>query len=273
MIEIQLTGGLGDAFIVLHESTAYEALESMPPGERAVVYIISHNPFVGEIFKWHPKVDRISVVRAKHFFVEYADVRQRRAAGLPDRFSSAHPPRPRGPIRFYPSPDDFQALDREIPRSPFLAVAPTASGMEIENRNIPPEIIRSAVRAAHRRGIPVVLLGRTYQGPHAPKSWTRPTEPGMIDLVDRLSVPGTAEVVKRARAVFSCHSCLLILSWYERKPVFAVYPPKYMQHDFLSNSPFGFGRDYPESVHMLFERYRTETFEAFLEKNFGGPQR
>ena len=52
-------------------------------------------------------------------------------------------------------------------------------------------------------------------------------------------------------------------------PVFATYPLKYAKHDFWNpDSPFAFGRDYPETTHMLFEDYRRRSFEEFLERSF-----
>jgi ADP-heptose:LPS heptosyltransferase len=269
LIAIDLCGGLGDAFIKMHESTGYEALEALKPGERASIRIISHNPYAKEMFLWHPRADQIDVVVSKHFFLNYKNPAERRLAGIPEEPETAFPPRPRAPVKFYPSPADLAILQAELPSGPYLAVAPTASGMEIQNRNLPPEVLDTAVTAAITRGVPVVLLGRRYQGPHAPKDdilW--PRGPEIVDLTDRLSVPGSVEAVKRARAVLSAHSCLLLISWYERKPVFALYPRKYAEHDFWSPSPFSFGKDYPECVHMLFEDYTRRKFENFLSVAF-----
>jgi len=241
----------------------------MGPGDQAVISIISHNPFVDELFRWHPKAAQIRIVNAKHFFMTFSDPRDRMNAGVPRVPPIPFPVKPREPIRVYPSPRDLTTLDRELPKKPFLAIAPTASGMEIEDRNLPAHMIASALKLCRDRDIQVVFLGRTYNGPHAHKSPPKlPEGPGIVNLTNRLSVPGSIDVVKRAQAVFSCHSCLLLQSWYDRKPVFAAYPPKYEWHDFINPSPFGFGKDYPETTRVLFDRYLVAKFDAFLSKNF-----
>lgn len=263
---IALYGGLGDGLITIHESTGYESLEKLGPDERARVYIISHNPFAEEIFRWHPKASQIDVFKAKFFFTDYANERIRAEAGIPPEPLDPCEPRPLAPVRFHASPMDLAILEQRLPKRPFLAVAPTASGMEIENRNIPLNILSATTALARTYGIPVVFLGRTYQGPHAPKlAPSLPSGRGVVNLTDCLSVPGTIEVVKRATAVLSAHSCLLLLSWYERKPVFALYPLKYKQHDFDRPSPFGFGKNYPECTRMLFGEFKPNHMRAFLD--------
>ena len=263
---LTLCGGLGDAFIVLHESTGYEDLERLGPDERARVYVISHNPFVPEVFRWHPRAAQIDVFPARHFFLDYADPAERARAGIPPEPIDPNPGRPRGPVRFWPSPEDRETIEKELPRGPFLAVAPTSSGVEIEDRNIPARVLEAALAEARRQSIPFVLLGRTYQGPHAPKAApARPSGPGVVDLTDRLSVPGTAEAVKRCGAILTAHSALLILAWYERKPNFAVVPPEYERRDFAAPSPFGFGKGYPESTRSLPEAFPPDLFGGFLD--------
>lgn len=270
MIEVEVRGGLGDAFITLHETMAYERLEKLGDGEAAEVGIISHNPFVDEIFKWHPNAGRIKIRKSRYFFLEYNDRGKRLDAGAFERAPEPQPPRERGPISFYPSSEDLRVIAAELPDRPYLAIAPTASGMEIENRNIPPGIVANICALACLRDIPVVFLGRTYQGPHAPKAApTRPVDPPRIfDLTDKLSVPGTAEVVRRCRAIVSAHSALLLLSWYNRKPNFLLYPPKYKWHDFDHPSQFGFGKDYTETTRMLFKEFSPYKLNLFLSKNF-----
>lgn len=270
MIEIEARGGLGDCFIWFHETMAYEDIEALKPDERIKVTLISHNPFADEILKWHPKAPQIDIVKSKHFFnPPYDNPQIRKDAGIPEQMPPQRPPRARAPIKFYPSPDDLKIIESDLPKVPFLGIAPTSSGMEIENRNIPLPTVVHICASAKVRGIPVVFLGRTYAGPHARKDApTRPSGPGIIDFTDRLSVPGTAEVVKRSRAMVCAHSALLLLSWYERKPNFTMYPPKYKWHDFDNPSPFGFGKDYPETVRMLFVEFTVSKFSEFLKKNF-----
>jgi hypothetical protein len=266
-IDVEVRGGLGDLFIYFHNSTAYEEIEAMGPDDRARVTIISHNPFADEIFRWHPKLAQIEIVKSRAFIMEYDKIDLRRSVGIQDHAPVGRPRRDLKPITFYPSPDDSALLAAELPKAPFLAVAPTASGMEIENRNLPQEAVSRMVALARVSGIPVVFIGRTYQGPHAPKAV--PSRPaGVVDFTDRLSIPGTAEVVKRCLAAVCAHSAILQLVWFERKPNFTMYPPKYKWHDFDNPSPFAVGKDYPETVRMLFSEFTPAKFSVFLAKNF-----
>lgn len=176
--------------------------------------------------------------------------------------------RDRAPVKFYPSPEDLKVMDQELPKEPFLAVSLTASVMQIGDRTIPGEIALSAFLSAAHLGIPIVLLGRTYPG-STKNRLAILNLPRFTDLTDRLSVPGTAEVLKRSTVVFTSHSCLLQLAWYERKPVFTTYPSGHYEHgDFGVGSEFGFGRNYPETVHMTFEQYTSKKFHDFLKKSF-----
>jgi hypothetical protein len=269
MLDIEVRGGLGDLFIYFHDSTAWEDIENLAPDERARVTIISHNPFADELFKWHPKAAQIEIVKSRHFFHEYDSVEARRAAGVQDHAPIGRPGRERKPIRFYPSPEDLKIMNADLPTEPYLVIAPTASGMEIENRNIPATIVTAVCSAALLRGIPVVFVGRTYQGPHAPKEVSvRPYGELIVDFTDRLSVPGTAEVVWRSRATVCAHSALLLLSWFNRIPNMALYPPKYKHHDFDNPSPFGFGKDFQETARMLFSEFVPSRFSTFLSANF-----
>jgi ADP-heptose:LPS heptosyltransferase len=270
LIEVETRGGLGDAFITFHETDAYERICAMGPRDQATVSIISHNPFVDEIFKWHPKRSQIKILKAGFFFHEYTNTPMRRNAGLADNPPPGCPRRKRLPIPFFVSPQDEAVLASKLPKVPYLAVAPTSSGMEIENRNLPAALTETAFAICRSHNIPIVLLGRNYQGPHTYKAgFAGATQEGIVDLIDQLSVPGTVHVIKRARAVLSAHSALLLLSWYERRPTFIAYPPKYFQHDFSNPiSPFIFGKDYPETDHMLFNDYKPARFTAFVNKNF-----
>lgn len=265
---IDICGGLGDAFISIHEYQEYSDIGTSPEGHRTEAVVNSHNPFVDEIFKWHPHASKIDVLKSKHFFHEHHEDAHRANAGLPPFEPIGRKTRARLPVRFFPSPADLETIRTKLPKRPYLAVAPSASGMEIENRNLTHEILAATNSICRERSIPFVLLGRTYQGPHAPKAAPRRDFGQIVDLTDKLSVPGTVEVVQRATAVLSAHSSLLLLSWYNRVPNFVMYPPQYKHHDFDNPSPFGFGKDYPETTRMLLSEFRPQLFWSFLERHF-----
>ena len=269
-LDIEIRGGLGDLILQLHETTAWEELDRLDPNDRARVTIISHNPYADELFKWHPKLSQIEVVKSRHFFMPpYNDPRIRLEAGVQEREPAPRPPRERKPQSFYAPQAELDLLEVELPRVPFLAIAPTASGMEIENRNIPDSLLNVACIATLRRSIPIVWLGRTYQGPHAPKAVPfRPVHHDIVDMTDRLSVPGTLEALRRAKAGLFAHSALLQYAWLNRIPNFVLYPPMYKHHDFDNPSPFGKGKDLPETTRMLFTEFRPSAWDAFLTKHF-----
>ena len=264
MLEFELRGGLGDGFIELHETMAYEETEALGYRDHATVYAICHNPYLSEIFRWHPNADRIRVVASPTFFPDYTNTEKRRLSGLPEKSPDRRPARPASPIRFYPSPEDVRIL-RCIPDKPFLAIAASASTCD---RNIPDAALRVAVATCEKRGIPIVTLGRTYKSALGNKIEPAISGRDVYDLVDCLSVPGTAEVLKRCRAILTCHSALLLLSWYERLPNFTLYTKYHYEKEFAVRSPFSFGKNFPETVHGLIDTFKPERLTGFIEKNF-----
>lgn len=270
---IELHAGLGDIFLSLHRESYYENLFALTSRNRISIYINSHNPFVREIFDWHPVHERLDIFVSRQFFPENTNPEVRVKYGFPPEFRHG-PFRPRdpGPLPFYPSPLDSRILKDLVPRRPFLLAALSASSPP---KSIPAWIAEAAVGECRSRGIPVILTGRTYHPLFNPLLKLHHEEvvvggDGVVNLIDRLTIPGTAIVLKRCSAMLSCHSALNILGWFERKPQFLCYPESIRRLHFSRQEPdlWSFGKDYPETRHMTFDRFTPQSFGRFLDEYF-----
>ena len=258
-------GGLGDVFMYLYSTNTYELLETCGPERRATFFLNSHNPFARELFEWHPKREFFQV-HDETPWIQSTDPEARRRLGHPTTDQITHPPgfpsnRPKT-LRFYPSPGDLEILERFTPVRPFLMACLSASSHE---RNIPETIYKSAFDACRRRGVPVVVVGRSY-GSDRPHREIVVSEPGVTCLVDRLTVPGTARLVQLSSGLFTAHSSMNLVGWYERKPQFLCYPEMTRQAHFIQPNPWAFGKDLPDTSHMLFSAYTPQRFIEWLER-------
>jgi len=58
--DIEYNGGLGDIFNCIYQY-GWHDLEDLTESDRATVWIISHNPFINELFLNHPKKHLITI--------------------------------------------------------------------------------------------------------------------------------------------------------------------------------------------------------------------
>jgi hypothetical protein len=253
----EFPGGLGDVVNYMYTSSRYNRLETLEPDERATVVLLCHNPFAKELFEWHPKRSRMTV-RDFGFWWPSEDHIQRPHHGLP--------PAPQPYVAslqekciFHVSPADLQVLAALKTGKPYLAIGAAAGGVD---RNIPAEICERSADLAIDRGWSVAVVGRTY-GQNRSEIRLRP-RPGIIDLVDRLSIPGTAMAIEGASGVLCCHSAVCLLSWYMKRPVFVLYPEHVQAREFGAINHYSFGKDYPTTRHMEFSQYSRERFDEFL---------
>lgn len=273
MKTIELEGGLGDLLYDFYVRERYIQLEDLPEGERLRVVIVSSNPAVKELFQWHPKFSQLDIVEIP---ATYPWGREERAAhGLPEP-DIVHPIQGVREVVYYPSPTDRPLLDglRDTPYVLFHL----SSG--IQSRTIPWHISEEASDIAIKMGLHVVLVGRNYRNN---TTWGEnggdvrfriqdrfeqrlAPRPGLTDLVDRLSFPGTACLLQRARASLVCQSCVSILSWRLRIPTYSLYDPEH-ESRWWDNPSFGtFGKDYDTSEYASFYKWDGRAFQAFLEK-------
>ncbi len=255
MKHVELGGGLGDTVTLMYTSDRYNSLDLLGPDERATVVCMSHNPFVPELFRWHPKRDQFTV-RDVGFWWPNEDAAERAKHQLP-------PAQPfvfklQEKCSFYPSPADVRVLGDVL--KPFVVVAAAAGGMD---RNVPVEACERFVDQAIARGYRVIVVGRTY-GNNRAEIRLRPREK-MVDLVDRLSIPGTAVLLEHAAAVLAAHSGICLLSWYLKVPVLLLYPEHVRAAHFHSVHQYTFGKDFPTTRHMLFSECGKERMDEFFD--------
>lgn len=172
----------------------------------------------------------------------------RKAHGLPPR--PAPPGRGAGAVRFHPAPRDAEALDtvtREARGRPYVLFAATAG---LPERDIPADLVEGLAARVLERDLLPVFTGRDYA--RGGRREYRPRDRRCLDLVDRLSVPGTARLLEGAAGLITCHSALNLLAWRLRKPQLLLYPGAVFERHIRPRDAWAFGADYPECFHGLF---------------------
>jgi hypothetical protein len=294
-IYLEYGGGLGDVLDQLYYRGSYSYLNLLKPGMRAKVAVISHNPFVKELFAWHPKREHIEVVDCGYWHGAEADLECRRKFNLPGPGAlNRLPEKPPGDdaVTFYPSPEDKKVLDEVLGDGrPVIALALAAG---LPERNIPLPIAKALINdlsdVSPSQNFRLVLTGRTYErhGRGEPRMHDPNTELGQamarqlgeeapLDLVDRLSVPGTCALLQASAGLVTCHSALNLLAWHLRKPQLLLYPRSVFERHIAKPDQWAFGIGYPETVHALFEdclgeievRLLVERFMAIIWKQRG----
>lgn len=260
MKHIEFGGGLGDVITVMYTSNRYASLETLTPEEEVLIVLTSHNPCVGEFFRWHPKRGQFKI-RDVGFWWPNEDVEKRKLHNLPQA-----PPyifERQSILRFYPAPDEAEGLNLLSSLGRYVVVSACAGGID---RNIPRHVVEEAIRLAVDRGFKVVVIGRKYNIGRLGnrEEYEFPETPNVLNLVDRLSIPATAEAIKYAAGILCCHSGMCLLSWYLHKPVFLLYPKAVRDTHFHSTHQYTFGKDFPTTMHMQFSEYKRELFEGFL---------
>lgn len=262
---MEYVGGLGDAILRLYFSGKlwYGALEKMGDLDRAVVALMCHNSNLSEIFKWHPKRKHIGVLDFgfNMGFHPWENEDWRVARGLPAE-AICPPHAPAETLTFYPSPEDKPLLDA-LRGKKFIVMGATAS---TDERTIPEPIRHECAREAIKRGFEVLVVGRSRYF-HQKRQNDIPMAPGVIDAVDRLSVPGTIEAIKLSAGAICAHSAVLHMAWSERKPVFLLYN-EWMKKNLLPHGAVGYmqGINRDDTDHMEFSEYMPERIIAWVNQ-------
>lgn len=254
-------GGLGDMVITMYESDSYTRFDTLLPGDSGAVAFFSVNPFVTELFDHHPKRNQINVVlRRLCFPVSHEIIR---SAGVDP--ADGWKPR-KGAVVFHPSPEDVRALSSISGRYLIFALAAGHPG-----RNVPVEIAQRAVAMALAAGYKAVLLGRTYDV-RADICWYDRKEvllehqEGMVNLIDRLTVPGSLVSLEGAAGVVCTHSAICLGSWYIQKPTYTLYPAGCVrQWEAPGHKRFWPGINQENSWNSCFDAWNPDNFRLFLE--------
>jgi hypothetical protein len=263
----EYVGGLGDAILRMYFSGEvwYKLLERLPPKEHAVITLMCHNPYLAEVWQWHPKRKQIHVVDLGFTtpFHPWENKEWRVANGLPPE-APCPPHAPAATMEFYPSISDWKLLTPLMSNEPYIVLAATAGGA---GKSFPDEVRRSVISAITKARFKCLVVGRSMYLKREGRD--RDAEPafGVIDAVDKLSVPGMIEAVKGAAGVVSADTSVLHAAWQEHRPVFLLYN-QWTAENLVPRGPGGYmqGIDRPDTDHMQFSEYTNERFSNWAGK-------
>jgi len=203
-----------------------------------------------------------------------ADAAGRKKFGLPAPGAlNRLPPQPTPKtLEFYPSPEDQPVLAEAIgDGTRRVIVLALAAGLP--ERTVPDALAWEIVRRL-APGFRLVITGRSYDrhGRSELRKWPQ-VEGDIVDVVDRLSVPGTCALVQASAGLVTCHSALNLLAWHLRKPQLLLYPRSAWERHIQVPDQWAFGIGYPETVHAAFEDCKewpqiaslVDRFEAVLD--------
>jgi len=262
-IYAEYVGGLGDSILRMYFSGGawYEPMGRLSGRDYAVVALMCHNPYLAEVFQWHPMRDRIHVIDLGFTtpFHPWENAAWRADHGLP-RESPCPPYMPSETLEFYPSPEDVKILS-ELKAKPYIIMGATAGQPD---KTIPVQLREFIAAGAIAAGFDVLVVGRSryFKGER-----TEDVKPvgGIINVVDRLSVPGVAEAVKGAAGVVSADTAVLHMAWQEHRPVFLLYN-RWTDENLIPRGPVGYmqGINRPDTEHMEFSAYDPNRLERWL---------
>jgi Glycosyltransferase family 9 (heptosyltransferase) len=250
----EYVGGLGDCVLRMYQSGEqwYGAMERLSGRNYAVVVLMCHNPYLAEVWHWHPKAERIHVIDFgfNQSFHPWENPAWRFEHGL-QREAPCPPSCLSETLRFYPSPEDEPVLS-EIKKKPYIIMAATAGDPA---KTIPLDLRETLAAGALTAGFNVVVVGRSryFRGE---RTQDVTSAGGIINAVDRLSVPGVAEAVKGAAGVISADSAVLHMAWHEHRPVFLLYNHATVEK-LIPLGPVGYmqGIDRADTDHMEFANF------------------
>ena len=248
---VEYGGGLGDIFQQMYAHGTYTSLQALRPDEGATVTLITHNPFAPELFANHPKRAQLQICAPGYWLPEH-DSANRRRLSLPPFSSRWLTRRVRAAAR---APDVLSDGRRRGGDPDCERRGPTGGTADRRvrgERRRAAQVAAAAARGAdcrRRRG------GRLLAGvrrPHLRAQLPRRAQgfsAGLgVELVDRLTVPGTAQLVQEAAGVVCCHSSISMLAWMERKPVLLLYPDSTSTTRSSGLARWALGIDYTETV-------------------------
>lgn len=245
---VEIGGGLGDIINQCYLTGDYVALEGIT--QRTIILLACPHKFAKEMFTQHPKHDLFEIIEGRYVgypvFPEGVDLEETRLR-LPTEGHTALPtppaPRPEDVV-FYPNETDRQLLG-DLPAR-FIALQPFSG---TSNRDLPADIVRAIDDYAAQAGIPLVVVGRNYDRPGKLTREEFTSSHAAIDLIDKLSVPGSVELVKRSSLCIGGHSAMTYAAWHNRVPNYVLFPAEHGNIYFKPGElhQWSFGRDYPET--------------------------
>ncbi len=253
-------GGLGDVFHQIFTQGHYPGLEYLDEWDECTVALISHNPFVKELFEWHPKRAQIEVIECGYWNRDdrAENATKRNEFGLPP----FHPGGGRvlgcfdrdGFPQFYPSPQDVDRVKAFDDAVGLRNIVVIAAGAGLPARNIPMSILEGTIVQLQASGFHPVIVGRTYDRYGRSEPFADGTPPGCPNLIDELSVPGMVSLVWNCAGIVCGHSAVNMLGWFLRKPQLLLYPESVERVHVTPRSWWTPGIDLPECYHARFDQ-------------------
>ncbi len=254
-------GGIGDIFSQIY-SGSYNVLRDLKPEDTAEIILVCHNPHAKELFDNLPNRGQITIRDVGYFHANSHEeaIEIRKKLGLPATYPSL-PPKD-GIIRFYPNGEDKKILE-EVTMDPFIVIS---AGAGLPERNIPQELLDTIVVYLNEyTNYKLILVGRNYDrhGRFEPI----PSKGNFINLIDKLTIPGTAALVQEASGLITAHSSLNILGWCERISQLLLYPQSVLDRHMPNGKPdqWLYGIGFPETVHTKFEDFKIEDLQNFIK--------
>lgn len=113
--------------------------------------------------------------------------------------------------------------------------------------------------------MPVIAVGRNYQNPIEGERYEPSVEgAGVVNMIDKLSVPAVAKLVQNASGVIAAHSAVCMLAWLENKPTFLVYSSEVKERNLDQDIGYSFGIGRQRNRNFLAEHVTAERVTEWL---------
>lgn len=252
---IEYGGGLGDIINQIYKRYSYQFLNTLNLEDLCDIILITHNPFAKEIFEYHPKKDNFVIHDIGYIYnrSELEKVLASKNLSMVQIFNPTD-----GEIIFYESETDKKEKEG---LSNYLVLAPQAG---TKDRDLPESVVEVIVNELKKEtDFKIVLVGRTYERKGKNNDLTVYTKFSDIDLTDKLTVPGTLNLIKSSKGLITCHSSLNIAAWHNNIPQILIYPEHVKKRHFLNLDEWSFGKDYSNTVHFSIKEFNFQFINKF----------
>lgn len=268
--DLEFAGGLGDIFFQCYHGGAYNIIRDLEPEDTARVDVISHNPFAHEIFALHPKAKQIKLRHLGWWHIQL-DAEERVKQDLPPRLRNRLLPAKDQFVDWHPTPADWAYLNPLAERCYLVLSACGSEDYKSLTQSTLDDIVNYLLVNTN---LNIVLVGRSYvrTDPNCQGRTERvPTQTSsrIINLIDKLTIHGTAKAIENSIGVITTHSACGILGWCMRKPQYLLYPASHYESNIAPKNPYtmwGFGSDYYHTVHNTFENFEIADLRKFLRR-------
>jgi ADP-heptose:LPS heptosyltransferase len=256
---ITVGGGLGDIVNQIFYNRTYASLDNLQPEDTCEIILITHNPAATELFKWHPKANQLIIKNPGYWTPDknYEMMAKHNLTIGPDtiKMSFTDP-------TFYISSEEQGLLNTFKDKQ--VIVLSAGAGEPV--RNIPDILIKQITEYLNNNKYLLVPVGKTFERfdrfePVYPK------QDNIYSLIDKLSVPGTLNLVKQSRAVIACHSSVCLMAWNMKKHNITLLPKSMANKHGIGRGDINewtFGRLYPQTQLVFNEDFNTRMLEKLL---------